>query len=304
MYNENIKKRYIEYKNSITTLKPTFLKTQFKSTEEAERELGKDLCNFNKKEILDLYTTKSLRSLETIRNINAQFKEYTDWCIEEGMVFNHQNEFELVTGEEMLRCVNTLLFKKSIVTREELIKAIRKFDNACDQYMFLALFEGILGNCYTDIINIELKSLRGNVVTLPSTKKRIEISEELKSITVKSCETYRYRTQTRTLTLEGNKVIKERHNVRNISEERRQLRFSQTFDRKKKEIGLDHVTPNTLFVSGMLDYIKTGYQKEKEECPELSIEYYICENKEKIAYRYKPIKAIKDFIKKYEEYLS
>ena len=51
MYNEDLKKRYIDKKESEVVLAPNFLKNTFTKTEPFEEKLNKDVSSWTRKEI-------------------------------------------------------------------------------------------------------------------------------------------------------------------------------------------------------------------------------------------------------------
>lgn len=300
MYNESQKNRYIKYKLSRTILPENYLQTQFKYSQKYEEEFGKDLCNFDEKEIKDFYKARNFSSVQTILNINSQLTEYTNWCNSEGLVTDHQNHYSFLEYEDLKECENKTKKMAGYVNREELLSAIQKLENVCDRYLFLGCYEGIKGKDFTDLVNVELKDLDGNILKLKSGKEII-ISKELKKCIEQSCNTYVYQTLRREMVLTGNKVIKEKANVMSHSDFRIGRRMYLTFIRLKDIIGLEYCTFNSIYLSGKYNYTKEKYEEARKENKELTLKDFIKENREDIEARYDKIDNVKRFIEHYNQ---
>lgn len=303
MYNENQKNRYIEYKNSITILPENYLKTQFKFSEKFEEELGKDLCDFNEEEIKDFYKARNFKATGSLDNLNSQLKEYTNWCIIEGLVKDHQNHYSFIKSNELKECVNKIKKQAGYVTKKQLIKSINRLSNASDKYIFLAAFEGVMGKNFDDILNVSEKDLKGNLLKLKSGKEII-VSDLLRDLIIESCNTYKYYQPNKVMPLTGDKVIKQKSNTRTDSERNAARNLYKTIWTRRDEIGLSYVTINSIFLSGKYSYTIELYEKEKRNNNDLSLFMFLLEHKHIIESKYDRIHPIEAYIRTLEEYLS
>ena len=93
MYNKEIKQRWIDLKNENTISCLNYYANKMNNTEEYEKLFNKDLCNFTVSEILDMYRAMDFYSANTIYITNKIYADYTDWCINEGLVADSQNHY-------------------------------------------------------------------------------------------------------------------------------------------------------------------------------------------------------------------
>lgn len=308
MYNEEIKKRYIEEKENSTSISKGFLYKQFSKTKSFENLYQKDLCNFTKEEILNMYKTFNTSSLEFLININSQFSLYTQWCLYQNLVGDFQNHFSVIDRESLLTCVNTIAIRKSIITRETLYDLLQQLPNPSDKFVILALFEGIKGKEFCEIVNLKMSDFEGNTVTL-CTGRKIKVSDKLIELAKESNETLDYYA----ITGEGEKmvqlmdedlIIKNYPNCNNcvdtfILGRRIYRKVIRTFD----FLGVSEwMKPNSLVESGKIDYIKSRSKELSMTCEEYLKSSYVHEVEQKYEYDMSRLKL--SFISKYKEFLS
>jgi hypothetical protein len=120
MYNETIKNRYIQEKESTTNMPKGYLNRQFNKTEEFENRLNKDVSNFTVYEIEDLYKTLNITSVESLTVLNSHLSLYAQWCLQQNLILDCQNHFTEIVNSSLVNYINTFALKKSIITRETL----------------------------------------------------------------------------------------------------------------------------------------------------------------------------------------
>lgn len=168
MYNEENKLEYIKFKLSddqAPRLAKNALQRFFSKTYPFEVEKGKDICNFNKDEIIDMYKTINYTSLETVANTNSQLSSYTQYCLNNHQVLDYQNHFTEIN----IKLCSTLISDKlsyDIVTRDELLAIAKKLPNHSDAFILLCLFEGIRGQDCSEIRQIRMEDFDGNILHL------------------------------------------------------------------------------------------------------------------------------------------
>lgn len=307
MYNKDIKERYITEKESNTSLPEGYLTKQFSKSESFEKLMGKDLCNFTKHEILNMYKTFNTSSLESLTVVNSHFSLYTQWCLYQNLVDDCQNHFAEIQKDNLMSCVNILGIKKSIITRETLLEWINKMPNPADAFILIALFEGIKGKEFCELVNLKMSDFNGNKVKL-CTGRELEVSDELVNIAMESNDTYKYYA----ITGKGNKVIKLKEedliiknypNTEDIGDtfqigRRVYRRLLRAFD----YLGVsDWMKPNSISESGKIYYIN----KRSEELGMTAQEYLCSPYVKEIVYKYDyNTKRRHDFLTKYEDFLS
>lgn len=191
MYNESIKKRYIEEKSQTTTLPKNYLECQFNKLEEYEKEYDKDVCCFTTREIREFYKLQNVSSLEILASMNSQLSLYTQWCLQNNLVIDNQNHFLEFNLKLLNDCLNKVAFDKKIVTRDEIIKWCDQLPNPKDQVILLGLFEGMKGKDFCDFVKLKPSDVYGNTVHLASGRD-IQISDKLLEYIHKSINETKY----------------------------------------------------------------------------------------------------------------
>lgn len=146
-YNEVIKNRYlneIENEDSRNTIKYIFL-----ASKRAEEIKGMDLYNFSKEDIELVLGNMTIISNHTARaNVNY-ITNYISWCIGHGYRENNLNPLDTVDRKWISGFVDRTI--KIHYTDEELDDLIEEFDNAQDQAMVQLWFEGVIGQDFSEI---------------------------------------------------------------------------------------------------------------------------------------------------------
>lgn len=92
MYNENLKREYIEDTGVIFGI----AKSLFDTTEPFEERYDRDVCAFDKKMMQDLFDNSFGANHSTLRSRQIFFRSYCNWCAEKGLrVTNSINEINL-----------------------------------------------------------------------------------------------------------------------------------------------------------------------------------------------------------------
>lgn len=307
MYNEDIKKRYIVEKESTTCTPKGYLTRQFNKTEEFEVRLNKDISCFTVYEIIDLYKTLNSSSIESLTVLNSHFALYTDWCLKQNMIPDCQNHFMEITPDILHSCVNTIALKKSIVTRETLYQWFNELENPSDAFIMLALFEGIKGKEFCEIVNLKMSDFSGNKVKL-CTGREVVVSNKLVELARKTYETLEYYAvkagslKTYHLEDEGY-IIKNYHNCESsVDDFQKGRRIYRKLLRGFEYLGVaEWMKPNSLVESGKIEYINV----RSRELGMSGKEFIYSEHASEIEYRYEyDMKRLRaPYYKKFGEYL-
>ncbi len=309
MYNEELKQRYISEKENTTSTPEGYLLRQFNKTEEFEKRYGKDVCCFTTYEIMDMYKTLNIVSLDSLIVLNNHLSLYTQWSLYQNLVQDSQNHYAMISKEELTKCVNTTILQKTIVTRKTVEQWASQLVNPSDSFVLLALFEGIKGQEYCEIANLKITDFDGNMVKL-CTGRQLNVSDKLVEYAIASSKAEFYYAMTghankRVPFMYDNLIIKKYPNCKSdtgsfFAGRRIYTKIYRCFDM----LGVGKwMKPNSLIESGKIDAIKA---KAKElgitslellnNNPELvkDIEY---------RYEYGIIRNKAKFIKKYQDFL-
>jgi len=307
MYNENIKTRYIQEKENTTSTPKGYLNRQFNKTESFEERFGKDICNFTVYEIIDLYKTLNISSLDSLVVLNSHLSLYTQWCIQHNLVTDCQNHFLEIDNNSLINYINTAVFEKSIITKSTLYGWISQLDNVSDAFIMLALFEGIKGKEFCELVNLKMSDFNGNKVKL-CTGRELTVSDKLVSLAEESDSTMIYYSVTagkkkKTSFLDEDLIIKNYPNCKDTDSFYQGRRIYRRLLRNFESMGVSKwMRPNSLVDSGKIDFINT----RSKELGITALEYIYdpeCVKEFDYRYEYDMTRLRVSFIKKYKEYL-
>lgn len=275
MINNEYKQSYIKNRNEQKVFSEHFLKKTFEKAGEYEDEYGKDLCNFTKEQILDMYKSFNINSLEGLLNVNSQFSIYTRQCIADNMVIDGQNHYDEIGSDQIINCINKNLLNQKLITREQLLQWISTLNNSSDAFIIMSLFEGLGGKNYREITRLQIKDFdkeKSMVYTCGVDERNesrvLPVSQNLIGLAEETNETLIYRAEKRNYPLvENGRIIKdfaqtratvdnEYHNGRKIYKRIKKILNQVT--------GSSTINGNDISVSGQMHCIL-------ERCNELKI---------------------------------
>lgn len=184
--NEELKQRYIQETSN------KFVEPYFAKAKSYEDKLGKDLAEFSVREITDFYKLMCSPSVDFINNINCQFRLYAAWCQAQNMLSDNQNHYNEIDYKVAMSCVNLGLLKDKIITREKLLGLLLKLaENPVDQFIPLAIFEGICGDQCKDLLALRKADVEKGKVTIKENQDII-MSDELVKYGRRAANEYTY----------------------------------------------------------------------------------------------------------------
>lgn len=267
MYNKERKQMYIEEKMAETIVSPYFLKNAFLKTEPFETELDKDLCDFNAEEIVNLLKAISFPSFDSVIVFNSTLNLYTDWCMQKHMIKDNQNHFIELTRQNLADCVNALVVEMQYVSRETVIEWGTKLPNIADAFIILALYEGIRGKSFDEILKARLSDfdVENNIYHAPTRDIKItpyliklaQETEKEKIYTSISSERIRQYNL-----IDDDFIIKSIENAKYEDGFHKQVRMTMRIARIFDYLGvLQWMNANALVMSGVINMIKTESSK-------------------------------------------
>lgn len=303
MFNEELKRRFIEEREMEITLADKYLLNQFNKVEKMEIELNKDLYDFTKYEIIEYYKMLNVSSVSSLATLNSQFSYYAKWCLQQNLVKDNQNHFLEINFSDLNECTNKALLKIKIIDRKTIISWIDMLMNPRDMFIILALFEGIRGKEFCELAQLKPEDVVGNTVKL-CTGRSIQVSNKLLDI-IKDCidvDVY-YGTTGRSFPMNNNGyVIKNYCNTENAEGSFQAGR--RIYNSIKRTLTLidknNIIIPGNIFESGKIDMIKTRSKELGMSATEYIQSEYINEVEEK--YDCKIVSSY--YLKKYEGYLD
>ena len=305
MYNQELKERYRKEKESYTTVSAYYFSSLFKRIEPFEEQLNKDASNFTTYEIINMYKTLAIMSLDTIVTMNSNLSMYTQWCIQQNLVNDYQNHYLEMTRDMLASFVNKLAMNKKVVSRKQVLDWCQQLPNPSDSFCLLGLFEGIRGGGYLELALAKIEDFHDNTFTAYNGRE-IKVSTTLIEYAKLSNETLEYQSISQNMTKEVNlndngRIIKDYPNVRRseslpVLRRRTQSRLARIFD----YVGiLEYMNGNDIRMSGVIEMANF-------RCKELQISgkdyiYGIGIDEIKNQYDFKVVPSV--FMDKFGEYL-
>lgn len=286
MYNEELKRRFIDNRLAEVTLPINYLNLQFEKISKAEEKLNKDICNFSFYEIIEYYKSLNTTSEGYLRVLNSQFSIYTNWCLAQNLVFDGQNHFMELRREDYEGCTNKALKSLSILSKEIVDDMIDQLPNPKDKFAMLCLFEGIKGKSFTDITLLKSEDFNGNIVALPS-GKTLKVSDTLVLLKDLTVETDVYYAMTgmkkREIPLvDTGYIIKDYPNVETAGDFRKSRRIYNQFCRIFAFLGVEYLKMNDIYNSGLIHRIKTNAMNRNMDVKDYCYSEYFAEEIESI----------------------
>ena len=287
MYNEHIKKEYLENKSDSVTY---ILSNIFAKSEIYENIKGKDVCDFVEFEILEFLTGLASSSLATLAGYTSLLRGYTQWCCDNNINADHINHYDMVTLDMLDVCVDKIINDHKHITVEELKKVMDNIVNVCDRALVYSIFYGICGKDCIELINIRENDIdRYNNKIKLATDREIYVPTDLCDMLSQSCNTYDYvltstaKIDSLPLSQNDESPFKMRSNSRFSTPERAKLRLFSRLLKIREDTGCVALTIDRLKTSGMIHHMK----KAMENNPKLNKEnIFTSKEMEEIQKRY------------------
>ncbi|MWV44900.1 hypothetical protein GRF59_14860 [Paenibacillus sp. HJL G12] len=193
LYNEEQKTRFLKGLNENTYT--TYLRV-LKRASKLEERLGKDLYNFSLFEIEDLLSYLAPKTLQSANGSGSIIQNYIRWAISQDLRDDNLNPLDIMGSSGFyLKFVDKT--NKLLITNEELKDIIGDLENWQDSVIPLALFEGIFGREYSELLNLTINDLNidESTATLKNElkngeieKRTIKISEHLMALLIRAAE--------------------------------------------------------------------------------------------------------------------
>lgn len=306
MYNDEIKKQYIEYKESSVITPKNYLNRVFNDVGNAEKELECDLACWDESHIFQYYIDRHETSAAGLIAMHGRLAEYVDYVRRHKLLKVDENAFENITNDALRECLDTELAREQYINKEQLIHDVRYLDNPVDQFVIYCLWEGIKGKGFEHIWRLKLDDIYRDHVIING--QEIETMDDslfkASNESVKEYYYYQYGDGEVTLQMYGapDQIIKcvGKKQVLEISDDpvmvaRQNKNIFRKYERSAETMGWERVRPRTLMISGQIEYAKRLADKKDISLEELlhKKEYLERINKK---YRDVKIKNINEFL--------
>ena len=248
-------------------------KTCFNKIAKQEQLLGKDLYEFDEKEVMDFFTSGFTNSYTTASNYHSVFKRYVRWSIEHGIKKININPFDtLKLKKDIWPIMEKLEIEKICLTEDEIWKMADEGINSQDVVCMIPAFYGIRGIKCSELINFKKGDIDNvkNTVTL-STKvstKIIQLPPKIIEIFKKAIEQNIYKRRGKpgygkritTKLMESEYVI--RPSTVNGNGYIGAVRLAQRCKELLEDAGYPNMCIDDIYVSGKLNLLKHKQQQK------------------------------------------
>lgn len=266
MYNEELKRKYIEMKEKEVVLSKSYLSTMFARTTKFEIDLQKDVCNFSFYEIENFYKMIGYSSLPKLNTMNSQLSMYTKWCITEGLVEDGQNHFEEFSSMMLKDYLCKAKIEMKIVDRKTILSWCDKLQNPRDRFIILALFEYGKSKNYIDIVDAKAENIHGHLLELPS-GRTVLLSDKL----LKVAEDSSNATQAKTFTGDIYNLVDDGTIIKHYNRNRDYQNTDNTYRKGRRlymqltkilnYLDADIISANDIVNSGILFFVLNESKK-------------------------------------------
>ena len=154
-YNSFFKNKFLETLES-TTLAPVYI-SMFNKSRDIEERFEKDIYDFNKKEAEILFQEFDSPSMQSLRVYLSLLIRYVHYAKETGHRLENNNVFRDFDSDKLEDYV--AYYKHSYITLEDFTDIAKYIANDYDVAMFRALFEGISGTGYNELVNLKMSDI-------------------------------------------------------------------------------------------------------------------------------------------------
>lgn len=326
LYNNEIKQRYIrermDYAINEAHIDPKtshinrYDGSIFTKSCAKEINLNRDVCNFSKTEILQMYESWGRPSIAYYQNINSLFKHYTFWAIKEKISQDDFNHFDEIKLEDLTKIVNRKGVGESRITREQLdywvdhwTEEFDKPNNKCDLAIVYLIFEGIRGNHFEDLLELTYDDVdyKKNIIKLKNGNKVKVSSKCIKILMEASQDESYYMSSGKEFPFLDNKIVRSyrkdqlEDNERTITTKVNTLKVRITKFLNNAGLEKKHVKLNNIFFWGQVDYVVDLLEKKDIK----DVEHYMQKDVQedvKARFRIENFNS-RVFYERYKEYL-
>ncbi len=172
-YNFETKKEFAETYRTEETVRVTM--AMFKKSAELEKELNKDLYDFNVMELERFFKSLNATTIRSIQTYISRVERYTEYAMSKNLkegdinfasIFDKSNRVQGFLDKEAL---DNLVFPK-----DEIMEMAIRADNAQDGVIIALLFDGVsLKNNYEELINLKINKFDEENRTITTENGRV-----------------------------------------------------------------------------------------------------------------------------------
>lgn len=256
MYQEDIKKEFIDCYLKDHRLQRTSINALFKNVAPYEEENDVDCSGFTVEQIIRMYKAFNAKTAGSLANYNTILKAYAKWREPDKEYCSYDN----ITSDDLHPCVT----HSGLLTRQEVTDIENALYNWTDKAIVECLWEGISGNSMLDLVSINAEMLdeENKRLSFPD-GRNIQLTDKLIGLlkyAFDETEYVSYGTTGKAFELNGKgNLYKERNNAHAHDSEDKYFRWVyRKIDLYRNHVGLKKFTMKNISTSGMYYYLKMG----------------------------------------------
>lgn len=157
-YNAEIKERYFDTIENQATREIT--EYTFKKAKETEDAYEKDIYEMNKDQLGEVIKGLSASTLNSAYNYVFKLQYYMEWATKNGYRMTNLTPFDEIDDKKEWVKPFVAEYKQSLFTRQEILDMCGQLANDQDRAVLLGLFEGIVGEGYSELLNLRRKDIK------------------------------------------------------------------------------------------------------------------------------------------------
>lgn len=194
LYNADQKERYLsEVKDNYAADVIINIRSVFNRTGPYEEALGKDICNFSREEISNVYSLLMYSSKYVYSSVNSRLKAYVEWCLSQMLVNDGCNHFQEFTLLDFERYINRRVMANKYVSKAVYRRFLDEIPNPRDKFLVMCLYEFGKSPNFEDIFGMKIGDIdkEKGVINLRSGRV-VKVSKELIDTAVEANNDPRY----------------------------------------------------------------------------------------------------------------
>lgn len=182
-FNNEFKNKYIESLNKGYVVPA---QEYFNQSAKFEEKMGKDIALFDKAEWFEFLQSINIITLNKAKQFYAFFATYAKAYISKNSP-DSENFYQTITDEDLVEYTSNVVNKEMCIQRDMMLTLVNEIPSPIDQYMVLAIYEGIKGENFTDITMLREEDIdtENNEFHLASGRV-VKVSQELVNIALKA----------------------------------------------------------------------------------------------------------------------
>lgn len=310
-FNGEIKTKYLNsFNNKETAYITSFI---FIESKKMEKAFNKDIFQMSKNELGDVLRAQQASTEDSAYIKAVHLEQYIDWAITHGYAETNLNPLSSIDKKEWTKQF-VAKHKRMAFTRQQILEESEKLVNPVDQAVLLCIFEGIIGEGYSEMLNLRAQDLKeiddrfyAELHDKNGEFRTLEISERLYYLLLKTDSIMTYINKngnSETTKWAESKLLDSPHIFKKTTKGKQEGKLDLFFVNRKfqlyKEVfGFKWLRSKHIENSGMMHMANELYKKDggfKPEHLKLVAEHYNISIAKVGSYEERPTTAIKTLI--------